>query len=152
MIEMSSGIKLTDTSVRIVERAAAILPASTQTAYFTVTGRVLITQIVGEVTVVFDGTANNIKLISNPTVGADVDMCAALAVTSDVLGTVYTITGTLANAMVATTSGAVTEQATGILVTAGSIDLDADATDTTGSSKWTVHYIPLDAASSVVAA
>ncbi len=136
---------------RAVERASAILPASTETPYFTVTGRVLVTQIVGEVTVIFDGTANSIKLIANPTVGADVDLCTALVATTDVAGTIYTITGTLSDAMVATTSGAVIAQADAILVAAGTIDLDATATDTTGSTKWTLHYIPLDFNSKVVA-
>ena len=140
------------TRPRIVERAAAILPATAQTPYFTVSGRVLITQIVGEVTTVFDGTVNSIKLVANPTVGADVNLCAALAVTSDALGTVYTITGTLADAMVPTTSGAVQAQLSAILVTDGTIDLDATATDTTGSTRWILHYIPLDLGSTVVVA
>jgi len=140
------------TSVNRVERTTAILPATTATPYFTVTGKVLITQIVGEVTVVFDGTANDIKLISNPTVGADVDLCAALTVTSDAVGTFYNVTGTLADAIVATTSGAAISQANSIIVTAGTIDLDATATDTTGSTKWTIHYIPLDIGSSIVTA
>ena len=141
-----------NTPALVVERATAILPATTQAAYFTVTGRVIVTQIVGEVTVVFDGTANSIKLISNPTVGADVDLCAAAVVTSDAVGTVYTITGTLANAIIPTTSGAVQAQPNGILVTAGTIDLDATATDATGSTKWTIHYIALDAGSKIVIA
>jgi len=38
-----------ETKPVIVERSAAVLPATTQTPYFTVTGRVLITQIVGAV-------------------------------------------------------------------------------------------------------
>jgi len=136
--------KMIATSPRIVERASAVLPATTQTPYFTVSGKVLITHIVGEVTVVFDGTANDIKLIANPTVGADVDLCTALTVTSDTLGTIYTITGTLADAMIATPSGAVQSQLAPIIVAAGSIDLDASATDTTGSTKWVLHYIPLE--------
>jgi hypothetical protein len=136
----------------IVERAGAILPATTQTPYFTVTGRVIVTQIIGEVTVVFDGTANSMKLISNPTVGSDVDLCAAVVATSDAVGTLYNITGTLANAMIATTSGAVQAQPNGILVTAGTIDLHTTATDTTGSTKWTVHYIPVDEGSKIVTA
>ncbi len=139
-------------STHVVERASAILPASTETPYFTITGRVLITHIVGEVTVIFDGTANSIKLIANPTVGADVDLCTALVATTDVAGTIYTITGTLSDAMVATTSGAVIAQADAILVAAGTIDLDTTATDTTGSTKWTLHYVPLDAGSKVVTA
>jgi len=138
-----------ETRPRIVERTTAVLPASTQTAYFTVSGRVLITQLVGEVTIIFDGTVNSIKLIANPTVGADVNLCAAVVATSDAVGTIYTITGTLADAMVATTSGAVQAQIAPILVTAGTIDLDATATDATGSTKWCLHYIPLDAGSEV---
>jgi len=140
-----------ETQPIIVSRATAVLPASTQTPYFTVSGRVLITQIVGEVTVVFDGTANDIKLIANPTVGADVDLCTALTVTSDAKGSIYNITGTLTDALVVATSGAVTSQANAVLVTAGTIDLHTTATDTTGSTKWTVHYIPLDTNSTVVA-
>lgn len=138
-------------STQVVERVSAILPASTETPYFTVTGRVYITKIVGEVTVVFDGTVNSIKLISNPTVGADVDICGAVVATTDAKGTMYTITGTPGDAMVATTSGAVKGQADTILVAAGTIDLDTTATDTTGSTKWVLHYIPLDPGSKVVA-
>ena len=135
-----------------VERTAAVLPASTKTAYFTVTGRVLVTQIVGEVTTIFDGTVNSIKLITNPTALADVDLCTALVVTSDAAGTMYTITGTLTDAMIATTSGAVTAQASAVIVAEGTIDLHTTATDTSGATKWTVHYIALDAGSSVAVA
>lgn len=141
-----------ETQPRIVERDAAVLPATTQTPYFTVTGRVLVTQIVGEVTTIFDGTVNSIKLISNPTVGADVDLCTALVVTGDTQGTIYNITGTLSDAMIATTSGALTAQASAIILSAGTIDLDATATDTTGATKWTVHYIPLDSGARIVVA
>ena len=140
-----------ETSPKIIERAAATIPDTTATPYFTITGRVLITQIVGEVTTIVDDTATDIKLIANPTVGADVDLCAAVTITDDAVGTVYTITGTLADNMVATTSGAVIAQASPILVTAGSIDLDSTATQT-GATKWTLHYIPLDSNSKVVTA
>jgi hypothetical protein len=139
------------TSPRIVERDAANLPQTTQTAYFTVSGRVLITQIVGEVTTVIETQDNNTKLVANPTVGADVDLCAVLNITADAEGTIYTITGTLADAMVATTSGAVIAQASAVLVAAGTIDLYCAASNT-GQTKWTVHYIPLDAGSTVVTA
>lgn len=135
---------------RVVERSAAVLPATAATPYFIITGRVLITQIVGEVTTIASATATNLKLIANPTVGADVDMCAVVAIASDAVGTIYNITGTLANALVATTSGAVIAQANSILVAAGSIDLSASATNT-GATKWVLHYIPLDYNSKVVA-
>ena len=140
-----------ESQVKIVERAASTLPQTAQTAYFTVTGRVLVTQIVGEVTTEMEAQNNAAKLIANPTVGAAVDMCAAVETTGDVVGTIYNITGTLANAMVATTSGAVIAQANSIMVAAGTIDLDCAASNT-GGTKWTVHYIPLDAGSTIAAA
>lgn len=138
--------------VKVVERVGAVLPATTATAYFTVIGKVKILDIVGEVSVVFDGTANSIKLIANPTVGADVDLCAATVVTTDAAGTMYHVTGTFANALLADTSGAFEAQANPIVLASGTIDLDATATDTTGSTKWTIQYIPLDSGSSIVVA
>jgi len=141
----------TATQPRIVSRNAANLPQTTQTAYFTVTGRVLITQIVGEVTTVIQTQACDLDLWSNPTVGADVALCAVNNITADAEGTVYTITGTLADALVATTSGAVKSQANAVLVTAGTIDLKAAASNS-GATKWTLHYIPLDSGSSVTTA
>jgi hypothetical protein len=137
------------TSVRMVEKASALLPQTAQTPYFRVTGRVLITQLVGEVTVVLGATATNLSLVANPTVGADVNLCAVVAIASDAVGTLYTITGTLADAMIATTSGAVVAQASSILVANGTIDLKTSANDT-GQTKWTLHYIPLDLGSTVV--
>lgn len=139
------------TQPRIVSRAASTLPQTTQTAYFTVTGRVLITQIVGEVTTVIGNVLNNTKLVANPTVGADVDLCAVVDIDLDAVGTMYNITGTLANAMIATTSGAMIAQANTIVVAGGTIDLHC-AASTTGETKWTLHYIPLDSGSSVASA
>lgn len=140
------------TQPRIVSRAASTLPQSTQTPYFTVTGRVLIPQIVGEVTVVIGNiAATDTKLIANPTVGADVDMCALVDIDQDVVGTLYNITGTLANNMIPTTSGAMIAQADAIVVAAGTIDLDCTKSNT-GETKWTLHYIPLDSGSSVASA
>jgi hypothetical protein len=134
-----------------VARAAATLPQTTQTAYFTVTGRCMVLKAIGEVTTVIQAQANNIKLVSNPTVGADVDMCAVLDINGDAVGTVYTITGTLSDAMVATTSGAVQSQLTGIDVMAGTIDLSASASST-GATKWTIHYVPIDDGATITAA
>lgn len=135
----------------IVSRLTATLPATTQTPYFTVTGKVLITQIVGEVTTEVQAQACNLDLWSNPTVGADVALCAVVEINGDVVGTMYNITGTLADAMIPTTSGAFRAQASGIVVAAGSIDLKTAATNT-GATKWTIHYIPVTANAKVVVA
>ena len=140
-----------DTSPRIVSRASALLPQTAQTPYFRVNGRVLLIQIIGEVTIEVGNVATNTNLVANPTVGADVDLCAVLDIDSDAVGTLYTITGTLANAMIATTSGAVKAQADAVVIADGTIDLKTAASTVTGESKWTLHYIPIDRGSSVVA-
>ena len=134
-----------------VVRDTATLPATTQEALFTVSGRIKVVSIIGEVTTVIQTQANDTKLIANPTVGADVDMCAVNDISADAVGTLYHITGTLADAMVATTSGVGVYQAAPLIVTAGTIDLDCAATNT-GSVKWTLTYEKIDANSNVVAA
>ena len=144
---------LYDAASKVLLRTTSILPqgAPGQTAYFTVTGRVIITDVVGEVTTAIEGVAVSIKLIANPTVGADVDLCTALVINGDAVGTLYSITGTLGNPMVATTSGAVTAQALPIVIADGTIDLHTDI-NATGNAKWTLTYIPLDSGSTITVA
>ena len=134
-----------------VTRAAAALPQTAQAALFTVTGRVNIKKIIGVVTTVIQTQANDTKLVANPTVGADVDLCAVLDVSADAVGTNYTITGTLANAMVATTSGANVTQAAPVTVQAGTIDLNCAASNT-GAVSWLIEYEEIDEGATVVAA
>lgn len=141
-----------ETAAIIVERATANLPQGTQAALFTVTGRILLTQIVGECTTEIQLQTTNSKLIANPTVGADVDICSLLNIGGNAVGTLYNITGTLANALIATTSGAFKAQADPIVIAAGTIDLDTDDDTSTGQIKWTIHYIPLDSNSMIVTA
>jgi len=132
-------------------RVAATLPATTATPYFTVTGKIILLDIVGEVTTVVQTQANNTKLVANPTVGADVDLCAVLNITGAAVGSIFTITGTLASAMVKTASGAGVAQASPLIVAAGSIDLSCAATNT-GATKWLVRYQPLEVGARVFAA
>jgi len=135
----------------VTTRASATLPATTATPYFTVTGKVRIIDIIGEVTTVVQTQTCNAKLIANPTVGADVDMCAVKDITAAAVGTIFTITGTLANAMVQTASACAVAQASPLVVTAGTIDLSTSATNT-GATKWTVRYEPIDAGAMVIPA
>lgn len=132
-------------------RATAALPATTASPIFTVTGRIKLISIIGEVTTVIQTQACNTKLIANPTTGADVDLCAVLDITAAAVGAQFTITGTLANAMVKTTSGAGVFQAAPLLIQPGTIDLSTAATNT-GSVKWRIEYVPVDAGARVFAA
>jgi len=136
---------------RSVTRAAAALPATAAGALFTVTGKILVVDIIGEVTTIIQTQANNTKLVANPTVGADVDMCAVLDISADAVGSTYQITGTLANAMVNTPGGCGVAQAGRLVVHGGTIDLDCAATNT-GAIKWTLHWIPIEEDANVVAA
>ena len=132
-------------------RVAETLPATTATPYFTVTGKIRLLDIVGEVTTVVQAQANDIKLIANPTVGADVDLCAAVESNAAAVGSILTITGTLANDMVKTVSGAGVAQAAPLVIAAGTIDLDCAATNT-GATKWLVRYEPLEVGARVFSA
>lgn len=132
-------------------RGANTTPQGAAAALFTVSGRVDIDKIIGEVTVEIGAGANNMKLVSNPTVGADVDMCAVLDIDGAAVGTVFHITGTQANAMLTTVSGSYEAQPGPLGVPAGTIDLDCTGS-TAGSIKWTVIYRAIDSGSTVVAA
>lgn len=134
-----------------VKRTTANLPQTAQAALFTVAGgEVLVTQIYGKVTTVIQTQADSIKLISNPTVGTDVDLCAALNISAKAVNTLLSITGVVADAMI----GAGLSQrgmAVPLIVPAGTIDLDATASNT-GQIEWTIYYVPLVAGATVVAA
>jgi len=134
-----------------VERATATLPQTTQAALFTVSGgRCLVTSIVGEVTTVIETQANNTKVVFNPTLGADTDLCAVLDITADAVGTLYSVYNA-ATALFGMIGVGVLPESTGFIVQDGTIDLNCAASNT-GSVKWTVHYVPLDDGAKIVAA
>lgn len=137
-----------DTAWHHVARATAALPQSGTDALYTITGgRILLVSIIGEVTTVIQTQANNTKLTFNPTAtGASTDICANLSTTGDAVGTLYGITGTLANAMTENMLMAV-EQAN-LILSEGTIDLTCAASNT-GSVKWDMFYIPMDEGATV---
>lgn len=135
----------------VEHRALATLPQTAQSALFTVTGRIKLIAIIGEVTTAIQNQANNTKLVSNPTVGADVDLCAVTSIANAAVGTQLSITGTLANGLVVTPSGALVFQAAPLLIMPGTIDLSCAASNT-GAVKWKILYQPIDPGARVFAA
>lgn len=139
-----------------VDRAAATLPQGTDEALFSVSGgRVLITQVVGEVTVVIGG-ANATKLKFNPTeTGSDIDLCGALDIDSDAVGSLYSISGDFSDALLGALVWAIETDAMmekrGIVLSEGDIELDC-AGSVTGEISWTIWYVPLDDGAVVTAA
>jgi hypothetical protein len=137
----------------LVSKSAAALPQTNQSALFTVTGSVQILAISGFVTVDIGAVPNATKLVANPTVGADVDLCATNDITGDTVGTMYSITGTFANPMIATASGAHESQANPITVAAGTIDINCAGSDGGGGrTQWVILYRAMSPGSSVVSA
>ena len=132
-----------------VERAAASLPQSAQTAYFTIAGGRVLAWILGEVTTVIQNQANNTKLVHNPTVGTDMDLCAVLNIAADEVGTLYAITGVPADAMLGAGQAARFQHP--VILKPGTLDLSTAASNT-GATKWAVYYIPIDDGASVAAA
>lgn len=131
-------------------RATAALPQSTSSAIFTVTGRIKLISIVGQVTTVIQTQLDNTKLIGVPTVGSNVDLCAVKDITGAAVGTELSITGTLATAMVQSV-GAYVYQAAPLTILAGSINLSCSASNT-GSVKWMIDWAPIDPGATVAAA
>lgn len=134
------------------DKAAATLPATATQPLFTVAGgRVAILGLLGEVTTILGATATNAKIISTPTVGTAVDLCAVLAVASKEAGTLFGVTGIFGDALVGANAGATILCQRPIVVPVGSIGLNTSATDT-GATKWTAYWVPLDEGATLVSA
>lgn len=133
-----------------VDKEAATLPQTAAAAIFNITGgRVAITKIVGEVTTVMQGAANNIKLTANPTVGGSVDICAVVDGDAKAEGTLVGITGEPTDAMIINAS--IPGQISDVVLKTGTLDLDCSASRT-GAIKWSIWYTPLDDGAEVTAA
>lgn len=132
-----------------VDRDAATLPATTATPYFTVAGGRVAAFFLGEVTTVVQVQANNAKLVHNPTSGTDSDLCAVLDITGDEVGTLYSITGTPATAMLG--AGQTVRLSEPVVLKPGTVDFSCSATNT-GATKWTCWWVPIDEGATVAAA
>ncbi len=127
-----------------VDRATATLPQSAAAAIFNVKGgRVMVTQILGEVTTIIQNQANNTKLQSNPDTGSTVDMSATVDIANLEAGGLLGIAGAAATAAIKANAGSIIAQTTPVIVAAGAIELNCSASNT-GSVKWSVWYLPLD--------
>lgn len=143
--ELTTGIR--------VDRATDTLPQTADEALFTITGgRVLVVGLVGEVTTVIQTQANNTKIKFNPdATGADQDLCAVLDITADPVGELYTISGTVGDAMRSDLLIGNPYMANPLLLSEGAIELDCAASNT-GSVSWSVIYVPWDTGAEIAAA
>jgi hypothetical protein len=145
-----------------VSKAYTPLVVETKTL-FTVTGIVLVTSIVGQVTTAIT-VANTVKLQVNPTVGTSSDLCAAtdIGTTDTPAGNLISISGAPTGAPVsgigaatlfpiAKVSADYLGAGAGIYVAAGTID-QVTATGADGGITWYLSYVPVSTGASVVAA
>lgn len=133
-----------------VTRATGGLPQTAQTAMFTIVGAVRLVSIVGRITTVIGG-AVNLRLVSNPTTGADSDICANADINTQPAGTILGITGTLATALqISVTEGALPDQVTPLILQPGTLDVVTDASRT-GQVEWTATFEPITADGTMVA-
>ena len=136
---------------------------------FTVSGLVLVTSIVGNVTTAIT-VANTVKLVSNPTTGTSSDLCAAtdIGTTDTPAGDLLSITGAPLESMIfgigavgrfpVTESGAspstnvLTGGPQGIYIGAGVIQQVTTGTSPDGVVDWYVSWVPIETGATVVAA
>jgi hypothetical protein len=139
-----------------VEEPAAVLPATGIAHLFTVAGgRVIVTGLIGQCTVVNSATATTVSVGVTPTTGTATatSLATATAITSKEVGTLASLGATPGAALVvgANAGGAVGVQGNnGSVVEPGTIDITTSATNT-GAWKWTLFYIPLDDGAAVTA-
>ena len=133
-----------------VQFATATLPQGAASTLFTITGgQILVVSLIGEVTTVIETQANNTKIVVNPTAtGVDQDLCAVLNITADAVGELYTISGTVGDAMRSDLLIGNPILTSSLVLSEGVIELDCAASNT-GSVKWDLIYVPLDTAATV---
>lgn len=139
-----------------VERAVADLPQTTQTPIFTVSGgAILLTMLLGRVTTAIQAQATTIQFISTPTVGAPGNLSIAGAdLNAQTAGAMVTLPTAASGAPTLSVAAAVvasTLRSVGWIIPAGTIDLKTVASST-GQMRWTLTYVPIDDAATVVTA
>ena len=136
------------------ERTTALTTGVTYSLFTITGGRILVTQILGEITAVVAG-ALTISLQAVPTAALATTraMCAGLLVTAYDVGDLLGITGVNTDAMLPpAASGVVEGQTFGVIVQPGAIQLLNNIADATASIRWTLKWIPFDSGAAVAAA
>jgi len=124
-----------------VERAASTHIAATTPYFHVYTGKVLLTGLVGIITVA--SGANACSWLGEPTTGTDQPICASLDINPALVGDLLTITGVGSAAMTYNASATgLPMLGTKVLLPIGDLSFIAAAAD--GATSWTLFYIPID--------
>ncbi len=134
-----------------VARATAALPQSATGHLFQVVGRVMVTQLVGQVTTAIQNSDPVAKITATPTSGTAVDVASTVDISSLEIGGFIFVEGD-GTAIVKSNAGAAFIGANSgrWIANTGYIDLITTASKT-GNVKWDLYYVPIDDGSYVVA-
>lgn len=133
----------------VVNKAAASLPQTATGTIFTIAGgRIIAFLIFGEVTTIIQAQANAVKLVSTPTVGSAVDICATADINALEVGGKLVAPNVAATALGKTNAGASFGAYGFTVLPAGTLGLNT-AASSTGALKWSMFYTPLDTGASV---
>ncbi len=155
---MSGPIRLQESGglIKSAQKGIVTVPQNALEPLFTVTGKILVLSLVAEVTTQLGAGPMSSKFVANPTVGADVDLCAAADTAVDTVGTIYSVSGDFSDNILVSTSGALeitsTANSREFIVTAGTIDFHDNDAAATGAIKASIVYIPIDEGARVEAA
>ena len=129
----------------VANHAAAVTP------YFTISGGpVLLTGLVGTVVGAAAG-ATNFHWETLPTTGAVAPVCALIDVNALVAGTLLTITGVGSDAMTSNASATgLAMMTTNVILSIGAFN--AEIANASGSTSWSLWYVPLAVGASVAVA
>lgn len=137
---------------KTAEEVTSATPTATVQSLFTIAGgRVLVTAIIGEITVAASG-AITLQLNSNPTTGTSAVLDTALTATSLEARTILSNVGAVGSALSGVSAGVAVGPTIPIIVPVGAIELLAVGSSTTITTKWSIFYVPLDAGASITAA
>jgi len=147
---------MADGGIRCAQTALLATTATSNTNIFTYSGSIVVESIIGIVqTTEMAAAQTRIKLTATADALSATDICAALDVTGDTVGTTYNITGTVADALVEATNGVAIAQAGRLVLpctTSGVITVNnADAANA-GRILWQILYRPLEPGATVTAA
>lgn len=129
--------------------AAKIVTGGTVANIFTISGGpILLLALCGEITTAVSADACNMKLVMDPTAGADTDMCAVLDLNGLTKNSWIYLDGTIANAAVNAVPGTALPLGIGmdipLILPPGTIDMNlANSDPTTGAITWYMRYKPL---------
>ena len=120
-----------------------------EASLFEVIGKIIINQLIGEITIAIAEESAAIKLIASPAVGNDIDLCASSDMQGFPVGSILNISGVVQDELTMSADAGNIAATSAIIVNSCILKMDSRAT-IAGAVKWTLHYTPVDLESIVI--